>query len=81
MDRTTIIRNLSTLFESKLIEEIPGPNKRNMLIQLTSIGAIKIEEGNRLWDKAQEDIESKLGHKRMQEFMDTLKELDLLRID
>ena len=61
LDRTTIIRSLHVLSEKGLIEEVPGVNKRNSVVQLTSTGKTFVKEGFPIWKKAQKEVMSVIG--------------------
>jgi DNA-binding MarR family transcriptional regulator len=74
-ERTTIIRNLKGLIEKKLIEEIPGPDNRNNLIQLTELGLSILKEGFVYWEQAQAKIVSELGLDDVNTLMNITKKL------
>ena len=61
LERTTIIRNLETLKKKGLVEEVPGENRRNNLIQLTEAGERARSQGMPLWEGLQRETEQVLG--------------------
>lgn len=71
LERTTIIRNLDLLLKKDLIEEIPGPTKRNQLIQLTASGEETWARGHTVWQQMQKRTETLLG----KEYLNTLHQL------
>lgn len=65
LERTTIIRNLDLLLKKNLIEEIPGPTKRNQLVRLTMLGEDTWEKGRALWTEIQNKTEELLGEEQL----------------
>lgn len=61
LDRTTIIRGLNVLFEKKLIQELPGKNNRNKVIQLTKEGEAIVIKGLCKWEEVQEEFALIIG--------------------
>jgi DNA-binding MarR family transcriptional regulator len=59
LERTTLVRNLSTLAERGWIERIPGDG-RGLGHRLTREGQAVLEAAIPLWEKAQRQIEAKL---------------------
>lgn len=65
------MRNLDLLLKKDLIEEIPGPTKRNQLVRLTALGAHTWEKGHKIWKQVQKETERLLG----EEDLESLKRL------
>lgn len=78
LDRTTIIRNLNILFKGHYIAEIPGPNNRNNLIQLTDLGESTLTEGMIFWKQAQAKIEEMIGQDDIENFTRILTNIESL---
>lgn len=78
LDRTTIIRNLNILRERGLIAEAPGDDNRNDLIHLTQLGESTIVKGKILWEQAQAQIKATIGPDRIEDFVQTLKNIESL---
>jgi len=78
LDRTTIIRNLNSLRERGFIEEVPGTNHRNTLIQLTALGESAIAEGLIQWKQAQHQIKETIGLDSIEDFTRILTTIESL---
>lgn len=61
LDRTTIIRSLNILRQKNLIEEVPGENNRNRVIQLTEAGEAAVTEGLDIWEQIQNKVKLIIG--------------------
>lgn len=68
LERTTVIRDLTTLLKKGLIEQVSGPTKRNQLIRLTSCGDETERKGKEIWEKLQEEVERMLGREHLEVF-------------
>lgn len=78
LDRTTIIRNLNLLSKKGLIEEAQdNANHRNGL-QLTESGESAIAAGADSWYDAQAKVEKLIGTESLENFMQTLKNIEAL---
>lgn len=75
LERTTVIRNLDILLKKRLIEQAPGPTRRNSLIRLTDHGKQTDEKGMNLWKRAQRDMEALLGREKLAVLQELLAEL------
>lgn len=65
LDRTTVIRSLHVLREKNLIQEVPGMNKRNRVIQLNAAGEAAIIEGLAIWEQIQNQVRLIIGEENM----------------
>ena len=81
MDRTTLTRNLKPLKEQGLININPGEDRRERIIIITVKGIKYLKATMSKWEKAQMDIEKKLGSKKFDEFINMLNEvMDLTKM-
>lgn len=76
LERTTIVRNLQTLFKKGLIEDISDKGKRDKKIILTAHGKELLKEAKPYWDDAQENIYDKLGEDNFNNLVDILNILN-----
>lgn len=77
LERTTLVRTLKPIFDKKLIEDISNSNQRNRKIQITQKGIEILHRGKPLWQKAQIEIENKLGENNIK----VLSEIFLKLVD
>lgn len=61
LERTTVVRNLKTLFKEGLIEDISKENERNKKVIVTKKGKEVLDIAIPLWQEAQDNIEKILG--------------------
>lgn len=61
MDRTTLTRNLKPLETQGLIRTLPGADRREKEITLTTSGQTILTKALPLWKKAQESIKNEIG--------------------
>ncbi len=66
LERTTIVRNLDILLKKNLMEQVPGPTKRNQLVQLTSSGEKTWKRGMDIWEKIQAEMEILFGEEHLE---------------
>lgn len=71
-DRTTLTRNLKLLEEQGLIRIELGGDRREREISITPAGADALRKAYPLWQKAQTQVISGLGPKRLQAIQDEL---------
>lgn len=76
LERTTVIRNLEILLKKRLIEQAPGPTRRNGLIRLTDHGRETEEKGTDLWKRAQREMEALLGREKLAVLQELPAELE-----
>lgn len=75
LERTTLVRTLKPLFDQALIEDISDVTTRNREIQVTSKGKQLLLQGKPLWEKAQNEIEQKLGEHHIAELSEIVTKL------
>jgi len=75
MDRTTLTRNLKPLEKQKLLEVIPGADRRTRVICLTDAGHEMLRAALPLWQKAQKKISDFMGSARLGNLIDELRML------
>jgi len=75
LERTTLVRTLKPLFDQALIEDISDVTTRNREIQVTSKGKELLAQGKPLWEKAQNEIEQKLGEHHIAKLSEILTKL------
>jgi DNA-binding MarR family transcriptional regulator len=68
MDRSALARNLKPLDKQGLIRIERGDDLRERVVTLTELGHEKATEAFPLWERAQAEVQNKLGH----EGLDTL---------
>jgi DNA-binding MarR family transcriptional regulator len=61
MERTTLTRNLRPLIRGQLVRIVPGLDRRQKLLQLTSTGTRKLARALPLWEQAQDGFVSHFG--------------------
>ncbi|MDF2073913.1 MarR family transcriptional regulator [Ectopseudomonas mendocina] len=75
LDRSTLGRNLRVLEEQGLVQLGEGLDLRAREIRLTEAGLQRIEQALPLWEKAQCELNARLGAERRTELMKLLDEL------
>ena len=81
MERTTVVRNLKSLFKERLIEDISEKFERNKKVRLTEKGKKTLNSAIPLWEEAQKDIENKIGKENFTNLLKTFDSLNKLDID
>ncbi|MGU3401096.1 MarR family winged helix-turn-helix transcriptional regulator [Brucellaceae bacterium D45D] len=76
LDRSTIGRNAKVLQRMQLIEPAQTTDHRVNKVHLTDTGRDLLIRGAPLWDKAQEDIEIKLGFDGVRQLQNLLHTLE-----
>lgn len=61
LDRSTVGRNAKVLERMGLVEIRPGKDQREATLLVSEPGKAILREGAPLWDRAQADIETRLG--------------------
>ena len=78
LERTTLVRTISPLFQKNYVEDISPEGSRNRQIQVTPQGIQALEISIPLWEKAQKAVELKLGSKNLKlliKFLEKIEEL------
>lgn len=65
MDRTTLTRNLRPLEQQKLLQIMPGEDRRERRVTLTARGHQVLAEAFPLWEKAQAQVMDAFGRERL----------------
>jgi DNA-binding MarR family transcriptional regulator len=78
LDETTLTRNLRPLIDSGWVTVRPGEDRREKLVRLTDAGAAKLNEAHPAWERAQEQLRSRLPKGTWASLMDFLPELTRL---
>ena len=74
LDRTTLSRNITLLTKRGLMETLPSTGRRR-LVQLTAQGQAVFAQAYGYWQQAQQQLESRLGKKKMSQLEDLLAQL------
>ena len=61
MERTTLTRNLHPLIRGQLVKVVPGIDRRQKLLQLTSNGKRKLARALPLWERARDGFVDEFG--------------------
>jgi len=78
MDRSALARNLKPLDKQGLIRIEHGEDLRERVVTLTEFGLEKATEAFPLWERAQVEIQKKLGREGMDTLFASLSEVVLL---
>ena len=78
MDRSALARNLKPLDKQGLIRIEHGEDLRERVVTLTELGLEKATEAFPLWERAQVEIQKKLGREGMDTLFASLSEVVLL---
>jgi DNA-binding MarR family transcriptional regulator len=60
LDETTLTRNLRPLIDAGWVAIGAGEDRREKLVRLTAVGAVKLEKARPAWERAQERMRSRL---------------------
>jgi DNA-binding MarR family transcriptional regulator len=73
LDRSTMGRNAKVLQRMGLIEPAASEDHRETSVTLTDEGRYIVERGAPLWDKAQDEIEARLGDDGVEQLQSLLR--------
>lgn len=73
LDRSTMGRNAKVLQRMGLIEPAASDDHRETSVTLTDAGRDIVERGAPLWDKAQDEIEARLGDEGVEQLQALLR--------
>ena len=76
LERTTLVRTMRPLLERKLIHNTASEKSRNKALTLTKEGIALLGYANELWSNAQSEIESYMGHDRIETLMELLVKIE-----
>lgn len=65
LDSSTITRNLKKMKDKGYIQDLSDNGSRESQISLTPLGKDKMEEGNEVWLKAQDNINQKIDSEKL----------------
>lgn len=74
LDRTTLSRNITLFTKRGLLETLPSTGRRR-LVQLTGQGQAVFAQVYESWQRAQQQLESRLEKKQMSQLEDLLAQL------
>ena len=66
-ERTTLVRTVKPLLDRGLILDGAARGTRNRALQITELGQKVLGEGDALWERAQLQMEEKLGKEKLTE--------------
>jgi len=69
LDSTTLTRSLSPLKTAGWIDIRTGDDRRERLVELTTLGKRQLRLGNREWARAQKQLEKRIGKQQWQELL------------
>lgn len=72
MERTTLTRNLRPLEQENLIDEEPGSDRRERVLQLTPGGRRRLDLSFPLWEQAQRAFFAEFGQKQFEQLRSLL---------
>jgi len=75
MDRSTLPRNLRPLIRRRLVEVVPGPDRRQRTIRVTKAGERQLARTIPYWKRAQERVVNTVGLKKWGSLGDDLRNL------
>lgn len=78
LDRTTLVRNLKSLQEQRLIENAASEDSRTRPLTVTPKGRKTLESALPYWEEAQAAISSKLGLENLEQFVSLLMKVESL---
>ncbi len=78
LDRTTLVRNLKSLQEQRLIENAASEDSRTRPLTVTPKGRKTLESALPYWEEAQAAISSKLGLENLEQFVSLLMKVGSL---
>lgn len=80
LDPSTMTRTLGPLQKSELVRVRSSDDRRVRELELTSLGRRRLAQAGRLWERAQQELRSRLGARRFERLIADLAELqDALR--
>jgi DNA-binding MarR family transcriptional regulator len=75
MERTTCTREVAPLVRSGLVEAAAGPDRRQRILRLTSLGEQKRADAYPLWERVQQEVAAEFGGAEVQELLIRLRRL------
>ena len=78
LDRTALSRNLDPLLVRGLVAVTPGADARTREVTLTRAGEAARRAALPYWQQAQQQVESRIGRKKLDALVDVLNEIEAL---
>ena len=75
MERTTCTREVAPLVRSGLVEAAAGPDRRQRILRLTSLGEQKRADAYPIWERVQQEVAAEFGGAEVQELLIRLRRL------
>jgi DNA-binding MarR family transcriptional regulator len=75
MERTTCTREVAPLIRSGLVEAAAGPDRRQRILRLTSLGEQKRADAYPIWERVQQEVAAEFGGAEVQELLIRLRRL------
>lgn len=76
LERTTLVRTLKPLIDRGLVRDISAAGQRNRILQLTKEGKEVVRQGKPLWERAQKEIERRIGSENVDFLYEILEKLE-----
>ncbi|MDN4084499.1 MarR family winged helix-turn-helix transcriptional regulator [Paenibacillus polymyxa] len=80
LDRTTLVRNLKALEQSRYVEDTSAEGSRNRCLTLTGRGKALYNDAAELWEEAQLFLQESLGSADLQILTALLSKIEKLRL-
>jgi DNA-binding MarR family transcriptional regulator len=81
LDRTALSRNLDPLVDHGFVQIEPGGDARTRVVALTRAGAKALAAAEPHWQRAQREVENRIGAQRLAGLVATLRDLEALHPD
>lgn len=81
LDRTALSRNLDPLVDHGFVQIQPGGDARTRVVALTRAGVKALSAAEPYWQRAQREVEARIGAQRLGALVATLGELESLHPD
>jgi DNA-binding MarR family transcriptional regulator len=78
LDRTALSRNLDPLAERKLLAIVPGRDARKREVTLTRQGIAALAAAAPHWERAQREVNRRVGRERLDGLYDVLRDMEAL---
>ena len=78
IDRTALSRNLEPLAAQALVEIVPGRDARTREVRLTGTGQAALAKAMPLWQRAQVEVERRVGERKVGALVKLLADVEAL---
>ena len=75
MERTTCTREVAPLVRSGLVAAAAGPDRRQRILRLTSLGEHKRADAYPIWERVQQEVAAEFGGAEVRELLIRLRRL------